>query len=122
MDLPLSVVADSFSRYGRDHEVDKLASLFVGHDLDGTFRYFVARDVPDFIGGQGIPTVAEASQLEDAVAAHCREAWREVDLSEHGERLAGTVDLSPGERVQALSPVMSAGIAQGLELLGAGEA
>lgn len=122
LELPLSVVADNFAACGREGELHRTTSLFVGHDLDSVFRYFVARDLPDFIGGAGLPTVAEASQLEDAVAAHCRNASRELDLSTWEENLAEVIDLPPRERVQQLSPVLAAGIDRSLDVLAAGVA
>lgn len=122
LELPLAVVADNLSAFGREGRLSETASLFVGHDLDSVFRYMVARDLPDFIGGSGIPTVAEASQLEDAVAALCRASWRRLDLAAHEQKLSEVIDLSPSEWARHLSQVLAVGIEQGLEALGAGVA
>lgn len=120
MDVPLAVAESNFGRCSREDRLHELAALFVGHDLDRTFRYFVARDLPDFIGGEGVPSVSHANRLEDAVAAHCRDAWNDLTLSEYEDRLASVIDHAPVERVELLSPVMAAGVGHGLDLLAAG--
>ncbi|MBD3292217.1 MAG: hypothetical protein GF393_04790 [Armatimonadia bacterium] len=120
MELPLSVAEANFARFDREDHLHELASLFVGHDLDRTFRYFVARDVGDFIGGEGIPSVSHANRLEDAVAAHCREAWSDLALDDFEDRLSAVGEFSTVERVDLLGPVMTGGVEQALELLGAG--
>lgn len=120
MELPLAVAEDNFLRFGQEGSLHEIAALFVGHDLDRTFRYFVARDVGDFIGGEGLPTVSHANRLEDAVAAHCRDTWSGLSLADFESRLVSVIDQPPAERVELLSPVMAAGVGQGLELLAAG--
>ena len=122
LELPLVTVAGNFASYGREGSLHTAASLFVGHDLDTVFRYFVARDLPDFVGGPGLPTVAEANQLEDAVAAHCKGSWRRLDLADHEDLLAEAAGLAPPQRLELLSPVLATGIGQGLDVLGAGVA
>ncbi len=120
MEMPLSVAEQNFAQFAREDRLHELAALFVGHDLDRSFRYFVARDVADYVGGEGIPTVSDANILEDAVAAHCRETWGALALDEYEDRLRSAVDRTPVERVELLSPVMAAGVGRGLDLLAAG--
>lgn len=118
MEMPLAVAEDSFAHFEREGRLHEVASLFVGHDIDRAFRYFVARDVGDYIGRDGLPTVSDASRLEDAVAAHCRSAWTAIDVADREELLLGAADGPPSERVARLQPVMAAGLDQGLTLLG----
>jgi hypothetical protein len=120
MELPLSVAEQGFKNFAGHGRCHRAAALFVGHDIDRTFRYFVARDLGDFIGGDGIPSVSHANRLEDAVAAHCRETWDEVSLTQYEDRLNSIIDLPAHKRVEVLEPVMAAGITQALDLLGAG--
>jgi hypothetical protein len=120
MDVPLAVAEDNFASRSRENRLHELAALFVGHDLDRTFRYFVARDLADFIGGEGVPSISHANRLEDAVAAHCPGAWSELSLSEYEDQLGSVIDHAPVERVELLSPVMAAGVGRGLDLLAAG--
>lgn len=120
IDLPLAIAQDNITRFGREQGLHRAMELFIGHDLDRTFRYFVARDIGDFIGGAGIPSVSHANQFEDAVAAHCRQAWEGLDLSRFESGLAAAVELTPHRCAQTLSPMLAAGIGRGLELLGAG--
>jgi len=120
MELPLAIAEQNFAQFGQENRLHELAALFVGHDLDRSFRYFVARDVADYVGGEGIPSVSHANRLEDAVAAHCRDAWSRLALDEYEDRLRSTNDRTPRERVELLTPVMAAGVGRGLDLLAAG--
>lgn len=120
MEVPLAVAEANFAQFGREDNLHEIAALFVGHDLDRTFRYFVARDVGDFVGGEGVPSVSHANRLEDAVAAHCRGTWANLALDEFEDRLRATSDLSSSERVELLSPVMAAGVGRALDVLDAG--
>ncbi len=120
MELPLSIAESSFARFHHDRRLHDIAALFTGHELDRSFRHFVARDVADFVGGEGLPTVGHANRLQDAVAAQCREAWQAMTLDGYEDALATTLTMPPTERVLRLQPVMAAGIEQGLAWLGAG--
>lgn len=118
--VPLSVVEANFAglhREGRHHE---LAQTFLAYDLDRAFRYFVARDVADFIGGEGLPTVGHASRLEDGVARLCRESARALDLAPWQGALAQAASLTPERWHSPLAPVVSSGLDAALALLGGG--
>jgi len=120
MEVPLSVAESNFARFHRDRRLHDIAALFTGHELDRSFRHFVARDVADFVGGEGLPTVSHANRLQDAVAARCREARKALRLDDYEDALVPTLTMAPAERVVRLQPVMAAGIDQGLAWLGAG--
>jgi hypothetical protein len=122
MEVPLAVAEENFTSFRDEERLHDLAALFVGHDLDRTFRYFVARDVADFIGGEGLPSVSHANQLEDAVAVHCRDAWSKLALAEYEDVLEAAGRSEPADRVELLSPVMAAGVGRGLDVLAAGGA
>ncbi len=122
LEVPLAVVEDGFSAFDREDRLHEVAALFTGYDLDRTFRYFVARDIGDFVGGEGLPTVGHANRLGDAVAAHCTDVWRSLQLAEYEELLVPTLRTPPAERVARLQPVMTAAVARGLDVLSAGGA
>jgi len=120
MELPLAVAETNFAGFHREGRLHEVAALFVGHELDQAFRYFVARDLGEFVGGTGLPTVSHASRLEDAVAAHCRNTWRALDVADYEQGLAPTLRTPPAERVALLAPVLRAAVDQGLSILAAG--
>ncbi|MGD9497330.1 MAG: hypothetical protein AB7Y46_13610 [Armatimonadota bacterium] len=120
MELPATLVEDNFAGDDRGSRLHEIAALFTGHELERAFRHFVARDIGDFVGGPGLPTISHASRLEDAVGAHCRAAWRALRLEEYEALLAPTLHTPPAERLVLLQPVMSAAVAQGLHVLGSG--
>ncbi len=122
LEVPLAAVEVRFRSLRTEGELHRMAALYTGHDLDRAFRYFVARDVGDFVGGEGLPTVSDANRLEDAVAAHCRQTWRRLALGEYEPILAEAHLLDPGERFEVLQPVVASGIEQGLEQIAAGVA
>jgi hypothetical protein len=94
--LPTTEAA--LASYAREGRLHALALTFLGHDFDHLYRYFVTRDVTDFVGGPGLPTVAEASQLRDAVSRHCRESVAAVAAAVHEEALTAALreDDAPG--------------------------
>lgn len=115
--IPLSVAEASLASLARSDRLHQAASAFVAHDLDRTFRQFVARDLGEFVGGLGLPTVNDANLLEDAVAAHCRECAAAVELSDYESLLRRAETLDPVVRVSELTPLMASGISQGLSIL-----
>ncbi len=121
LEVPLVVVEASLKSLAEHNELHEVAETFVGHKLDRTFRHFVSRDLEDFVGGVGVPTVAHANRLEDAVAAYCRQGCAAVELGGYEDMLGQASKLDAVARVQELTPVLSAGIAQGLSMLGGGE-
>lgn len=120
MVVPSAVAEANFAGFARDERLHELAARFIGHELDRAFRYFVARDLGEFVGGPGLPTVGPAGRLEDAVAAHCRDTWRALDLGAYESALAPTLRTPPAERIALLGPVLQAGVGQGLSLLATG--
>ena len=78
----------SLAAYATDHRLHDLSVCFVAHDFGHLFSYFVTRDVADFVGGEGLPTVAEASQLRDRVAAYCQHAVAKIEAATHEQALA----------------------------------
>lgn len=120
MELPLAVAEANFAGFHREGRLHQVAALFVGHELDRAFRYFVARDLGEFVGGVGLPTVTHASRLEDAVGAHCRDTWRALEVADYEQALAPVLHTPPPQRVPLLTPLLRAGVDQGLCALAAG--
>lgn len=120
LELPLAVAEANFAGFHREGRLHQVAALFVGHELDRAFRYFVARDVGEFVGGAGLPTVSHASRLEDAVGAHCRDAWRALEIADYEQALTPILHTPPPQRVPLLTPLLRAGVDQGLSALAAG--
>ncbi|MCD6360373.1 MAG: hypothetical protein J7M38_05850 [Armatimonadetes bacterium] len=118
LEAPLPVVEANFASLHRDGRHHELAAGFLSHDLDRAFRHFVARDVTDFIGGEGIPTVSHASRLEDGVARVCRDELAGLDLSSWQGALAEAASLEPTRWQEPLAPVISAGLDIALATLG----
>jgi len=117
LEVQLAAVQTGLTSLAQTDRLHEVAELFVGHKLDRAFRHFVARDLQEFVGGVGVPTVSHANRLEDAVAAHCREGCAALDLGEYEQvvRRVHTLD-APG-RVRELTPVMAQGVYQGLTIL-----
>jgi hypothetical protein len=62
----------ALAAFTTEHRLHDLSLCFLGHDLDHVFQYFVSRDIADFVGTPNLPRNVQASQLRDAVGAHCR--------------------------------------------------
>lgn len=63
---------DRLGAYEREGRLHELAARFLGEDLDRVFRYFVTRDIADFVGTSAWPTVGEARRVAIEVGGYCR--------------------------------------------------
>ncbi len=111
--------ADALASYHRDRRLHRLALTFVGHDFDHLYRYFVTRDTSDFVGGPGLRTVAEASQLRDAVSRHCRETVAALEAAAHEQALAAALRLDDGQALAGVRDVLTDLTERGLQRLAA---
>ena len=121
--LPASAVEAQWARYAREERMDALSAQFMAHDLDHAMRYFVARDLSEFVGTDAIPTVLVGSQLIERVGQYCRERTRGIGLSDFLPEISAQLAAPPSERLGAaevLAPVVDAGLSQGLQLLSGG--
>ncbi len=112
--------AANFGSYAAQQNLAGLSENFLGHDFDHLFRYFVARDIGDFIGTEAFPTVSHGSRLLDDVAHYCRESATQVSLAAFEDQLHEAVALPLHERIAKLEPVVAHGIVTGLGVLAGG--
>lgn len=108
-----------FAREGRLHE---LSGHFLGYDLDRAFRYFVDRDLSDFVGTPAVPTVGQAHQLLDRVAAFCRDSVRRLPLEPAEPLLRETLAAPETDRLPRLQGFLLDTVSQGFDLMAAGGA
>jgi len=113
-------VEANFGRYFTERNLTALGERFLGHDFDQVFRYFVARDIDDFVGTEAFPSVSHSSRLLDQVAQYCRDTTATVSLAGFESQLQESVQLTTAERIELLQPVIVEGIAAGLDVLAGG--
>ena len=95
-----------------------LTSTFLVHDFEHAFRYFVARDIPQFVGTEALPTVAESVQLQDRIAGTCRLVTGGVDLGDsEGETRGALEQPDPEQRIRLLHGVLRDAVGRGLSAL-----
>ncbi len=111
---------DNYASFARQGNLSQLGVHFFAHDFDRVFRYFVTRDLSDFIGTEALPTVSAGSRLEDQVARYCRSGAQQIDLSAYEDQLQQIVTLPIHDRIQRLQPLAAKGIIRGLEVLAGG--
>jgi len=116
----LAQVEANFGRYFTERNLTGLGERFLGHDFDQVFRYFVARDIGDFVGTEAFPSVSHSSRLLDEVARYCRDTTATVSLADFESQLQEAVQLTTAERVKLLGPVVAEGITIGLDVLAGG--
>ncbi len=120
---PRPCLAELQAHLGGFHTQRKLHCLtgtFLAHDLEHTFRYFVARDIPQFVGTEALPTVADGLQLQDRIAATCREITEDVDLADtESDTHAAISHPDPGRRTVALQGILRESVDRGLAALAA---
>jgi hypothetical protein len=116
-DFPASTVLSRYSRFAREGDLCVLAGEYCGHELDRAFRYFVARDVSDYVGAAGLPTLQESARLADSVGELCRRTGSAPVLRRHEQDLAEIVTLARDQRVRALEPLMHESVSASLAAL-----
>jgi hypothetical protein len=116
-DFPAATVLSRYARYAREGDLSVLAGEYCGHGLERAFRYFVSRDVNDFVGGAGLPTVQEAAQLADRVGNYCRQRASAPRLRRHEQDLQEIMTLTQDQRVRELEPLARAAIESSLNRL-----
>jgi hypothetical protein len=119
-DFPAATVLSRYSRFAREEDLSLLAGAYCGHDLDRAFRYFVARDVSDFIGDAGLPTLRESARLADSVGALCLQRASAPVLRRHEQDLQEIMTLTPDLRVRALEPLLHESVDLSLSALAGG--
>lgn len=112
--LDETAAATNFGAYARERRLGELSLCFVSHDFDHLFRYFVSRDLADFIGTPALPTVADGSRLRDAVALHCRELARQMPVAALTPLLEQAVAGDADETQEQLQQVLQELTAEGL--------
>jgi len=116
----LAQVEANFGRYFTERNLTALGERFLDHDFDQIFRYFVARDIGDFVGTEAFPSVSHSSRLLDEVARYCRDTTTAVSLAGFEDQLQESVQLTTVERIKLLEPVVAEGITAGLDVLAGG--
>lgn len=119
LNLAAGEVARNFGAYGSGAGLEDLSRCFLGHDFDHLFRYFVSRDLSDFIGTAALPTVSHGSRLRDAVTLHCRQIAQRVALSGHRAELETIVTGEADAALASAQSVLSALVADSLTRLAA---
>jgi len=95
-----------------------LTSTFLVHDFEHALRYFVARDIPQFVGTKALPTVAESVQLQDRIAGTCRQITGVVDLGDTESDTRGAMEQpDPEQRTRLLHGVLRDVVERGLAAL-----
>jgi hypothetical protein len=69
----------AFRRYSSPAQFATLARRFFGDFYGRTLRYYVERELPNRIGGEGFPTIADANAFADALDLHARVTARVVE-------------------------------------------
>ena len=119
-DFPASTVISRYSRFAREGDLSVLAGEYCGHGLERAFRYFVARDVSDFVGQTGLPTLQESAQLADRVGELCLQRGSEPRLRRYEQDLQEIMTLARDQRIRALAPLMHESVESSLDALTGG--
>lgn len=120
LSLDAAAVEANYGGYASQGRLWQLSQAFVGCDLDRTFRYFVSRDLSDFVGTVSFPHVGSAQQFLDGVGQYCRRTTGTLDLAPHEPWLEEVVTAPEPTRLGAMQEFLGQVLAQGLSLLGAG--
>jgi hypothetical protein len=107
-----------FAGFYEESRLNNLAGAFLADDLSHAFRYFVARDISDFVGTEALPTVSSSSILQDRIAHSCRLLTGEVDLTRSEDIIRHALTRrDPAERGELLHGFFGQAIDSGLGAL-----
>ena len=120
-DVSAEQVLASLSAYTKEQRLHDLSLCFVAHDFDHLFRHLVTRDTADFVGGEGLPTIAHASQLRDAVAAYCRESVARIEAAAYETALAEALQAGAERGRETIQAVLTDLTELSLQRLAVGE-
>jgi hypothetical protein len=115
-DLSPAATLTRYTRYANERRLHQLANCFAARDLEQVFKYFVSRDVGDYVGTPSLPTVAESRRLLEDVGSLCRRRGSVFHPAVEAT-LREILTLSPVDRVTALEAVMGEGLRRGLNNL-----
>lgn len=119
-ELTPEAVISRYAHYARDKELSGLSRHFFSHDFDRVFRYFVTRDIADFVGQPALPTIPAASRLVEQVGSFCRRRGVVPLLQRREQDLQEIVSLPREQRVGELEPILREGVWLGLADLAGG--
>jgi hypothetical protein len=118
--VPVNQVVTNLGRYAGEQRLGELAVCYLSHDFDHLFRYFVTRDLSDFIGHEALPSVAHGSRLRDAVTRHCRTIISQMEASIWENELAAALQAPAAASREQLAQSLEAMTDTGLRLIAAG--
>ena len=114
----LAELQSHLADYHTGQRLHRLTSTFLTHDFAHTFRYFVARDIPQFVGTEALPTVADSVQLQDRIESTCRRVTGGVDLGDTETDTHGALEQpDPKQRTRLLHVVLHDAVDRGLSAL-----
>lgn len=109
-----------FAAFYEEPRLNNLAGAFLADDLSHAFRYFVARDISDFVGTEALPTVSSSSILQDKIAHSCRLITGSVDLTGSEDMIRHALaQPDAAERVEVLHGFFGQAVESGLNVLAA---
>ncbi|MFO7947674.1 MAG: hypothetical protein R6V19_12770 [Armatimonadota bacterium] len=113
-------IESALAQYYDRQRMHELAGSFFAHDFDHVFRYFVARDISDFVGTEAIPDVSTSARLQDRIAHQCRTITGQLQLAAAEETIRQALANSDHQqRRDALQPFVRDTVNSGLDMLAA---
>lgn len=115
-----SAPTDKLAEYWRQDKLHNLASEFLSDDIDRCFRYFVTRDIHEFVGTDAWPTINDATWLVEAVGSHCRETIKQVELQNYENQFRDAVNNFEAQAISLISQPVTQTLEKGLAAIAGG--
>jgi len=112
--------AENLADYWRQDKLHNLASEFLSDDIDRCFRYFVTRDIHEYVGTDAWPTIGEATWLAEAVGSHCSETIKQVGLQDYENQFQDAVNKIGAQAISLISQPVTQALEQGLAVIAGG--
>jgi hypothetical protein len=118
--LDFAAVEANLGAWAREGRLGDLALDFVGREMEQAYRYFVSRDIGEFVGRGGLASVAQRNSLVSSVGAYCRNAGRSAAVPGLRAGITDALSLPREQRPGLLQPLLAQAIQSSLDALAMG--
>ncbi len=119
-DLGPANIEASLGAWEAQERLGDLAINFLGREMEHAYRYFVSRDLSDFVGSDSVPQITDCSRLLSEVGDYCRTTASSIHVPQLHLAITQIMELGMQERISRLQPLYAEAVNASLVALAAG--
>jgi len=118
--LGFDQVEANLGAWEKDNRMGALTLNFLGREMEQAYRYFVSRDLGDFVGSDSLPLLTDRNNLVAGVGSYCFDTTNSIWVPELDSRILNVMEVGVEQRVVQLQPLFAQAVEAGLSALAAG--